>query len=296
VTDDPTNVLVTGGSGFLGGRVLPLLVARGGRVTALVRSAAAATVVTALGAEPLPGDLDDPATLDKAFGASGAHALVNLASLGFGHAPAIVAASERAGITRGIFVSTTAIFTTIDAASKPRRLAGETTVRESGLDWTVLRPTMIYGTPGDRNLSRLLGLLRRSPIVPIPGGGGRLQQPVHVDDVAAAVVAALDGPASIHRAYELAGPEAMTFRELVTTSAAAVGRRPRLVPVPLRPCIVALRLYERITPHPRLKAEQLERLAEDKAFTIDDARRDLGFAPRDFADGIRAEALMMRGA
>ena len=287
-------LLVTGGSGFTGRQVLLRAVAGGHEVLATVRSAAAADVVRACGAEPVPGDLDDPAGLDEAFG-RGADALINVASLGFGHAPAVVSAAEDAGLRRAVFVSTTAVATALPAPSKRVRLAAEDTIRRSALDWTIVRPTMIYGLPGDRNLSRLLQLLRRTPVVPLPGGGRRLQQPVHVQDLAGALLASVGAAAASGRTYDVAGPEPLTFRDLVLTAARAVGRSPRLVPVPLRATRLALSVYEQVSAHPRLKAEQLDRLAEDKAFSIEDARRDLGNDPRSFDAGIRAEAAVLLG-
>ncbi len=283
-------VHVTGGSGFLGTHVVPLLVAAGFEVTALARSGAAAEKVTAGGARAVAGDLDDPASLDAAFADSGAHALVNLASLGFGHAPAIVAAAEEAGMTRAVFVSTTAVATTLDSGSRAVRLAAEATVKASALEWTILRPTMIYGSPADRNMGRLLRLVRRAPVVPLPGGGRRLQQPVHVDDLAQAVVAALTAPAAVGNVYDVAGPEPLTLRQVVLDAGQAVGHRPRLITVPLAPVLGLARVYEMMAPNPRLKAEQLQRLAEDKSFDIGPARRDLGYQPRPFAQGIRQEA------
>src|SRR5207248_542270 len=134
----------------------------------------------------------DPRSLDAAFGVAEADALVNLASLGFGHAPVIVAAAEGAGIDRSVFVSTTALFTRLNAGSKSVRQAAEESIRTSALRWTIIRPTMIYGRPDDRNMARLLAAICRWPVIPLPGGGRRLQQPVHVDDVATAVVGAVE--------------------------------------------------------------------------------------------------------
>ena len=285
-------LLVTGGSGFTGRHLVRAAVDAGHEVCAIVRSAESARTVDALGAAAVPGDLDDPASLDAAF-ATPADALINIASLGFGHAPVIVASAEDAGLRRAVFVSTTAVTTALPAPSKRVRLAAEQTVRQSALDWTILRPTMIYGAPGDRNLSRLLQVLQRTPVLPLPGGGHRLQQPVHVEDLAAALLAAVGTERAIGRTYAIAGPEALPFRDLVRHAGNAVGRVPRLVSVPLRPTIALLRLYERLAPRPRIKAEQLERLAEDKAFSIEEAARDLGYAPRSFPEGIAAEALAL---
>jgi len=284
---------VTGGSGFLGGHVIPLLVSRGHEVTALARSEGAAGRVAGLGATAVPGNLDDPRSIDRCFAGCGAEALVNLASLGFGHAPTIVAAAEEAGIVRGVFVSTTGIHTRLETASKATRVTAESTIRASDLAWTILRPTMIYGAPGDRNMARLLRALARVPVVPLPDGGRRLQQPVHVDDLAGAVTAAVERPAAIGQTYEVAGPEALSLRQVVTQAADALGRHPRLMAVPIGPTIALARAYEAVSARPRLTAEQVERLAEDKAFDIGPARRDLGFDPRPFRTGIGQEASLL---
>jgi nucleoside-diphosphate-sugar epimerase len=305
-------LLVTGGSGFLGGYVLAEAARRGHSCVALARSPAAARTVAACGAAPLTGDLDDAALTDV-FARARCDALVNLASLGFGHAPAVVGAAASSGLDRAVFVSTTAVTTTVPSRTKPVRLAAEETIRSSGLKWTILRPTMIYGTADDRNLSRLLALLARLgrlprlgripaagtgrvlgaglPLVlPVPGGGGGLQQPVHVADAAAAALAAVERPEAACRRYDVAGPSPLTFAELLRLSAAAVNCRVHLVPIPLAPVIAATRGYERVSDRPRIRAEQWQRLAEDKAFPIHAAVRDLGYAPRSFAAGIRAEA------
>jgi uncharacterized protein YbjT (DUF2867 family) len=295
-------LLVTGGSGFLGGYVLAESARRGHSCVALARSATAARTVAARGATPLAGDLDDQSGLAGVFASAGCDALLNLASLGFGHAHAIVGAAVGAGLDRAVFVSTTAVTTALPAPSKAVRLAAEWGIRSSGLKWTILRPTMIYGAPGDRNLSRLLTVLARAgraldlgglavPLVlPVPGGGGRLQQPVHVADLAGAVLTAVERPETAGRCYDVAGPEPVAFADLLRAAAAAVGCRVRLMPVPLTPTIALTRGYERLSRRPGIRAEQWARLAEDKAFPIDAAARDLAYAPRTFDEGIQAEA------
>jgi uncharacterized protein YbjT (DUF2867 family) len=286
--------MVTGGSGFLGHRTVPRLLAAGFDVSVLCRSPRSSHVVSCMGAVPVPGDLDDPATVTPAFAACEGGVLVNLASLGFGHASTIVAAAEASCLSRAVFVSTTGIFTALNAPTRAVRLAAEETIRSSGLDWTIVRPTMIYGRPGDRNLERLVRLVRRSPVIPLPGGGHGLQQPVHVDDLADAVVRCLERDGTTGRCFDLAGPEPLTLRELVETTAAVVGRTVRLVPVPLRPAVAGAKVYERLRRRPAVRAEQLERLGEHKAFDISAAVDALGFGPRPFAEGMRLEVSLLR--
>lgn len=283
-------VHVTGGSGFTGRFVIRDLIGRGHEVLALARSEIAAAKVSDLGATPVRGDLDDPGSLLEAFEAGGADHLVNVASLGFGHADSIIAAAEKVGLSRAVFVSTTALFTKIDASSKLVRGAAEESIRNSALAWTIVRPTMIYGRQGDRNVERLLRVIARTPAMPVPGGGHQLQQPVHVEDLSATIATAAERDVAIGHAIDVPGPEPISFRDLLLIAASAVGRRPALVSVPIRPTVALLRLYERLVTSPRLKAEQVERLGEDKAFDTALARAILDHEPRAFADGVRAEA------
>jgi uncharacterized protein YbjT (DUF2867 family) len=286
-------LMVTGGSGFLGRYVLRAAAQRGHESFALTRSTAAAALVASLGARPMAGDLDIPARLGEVFASSRCDALVNLASLGFGHAPAIVAAALEADIGRAVFVSTTAVASALATPTTQVRIAAEHRIRQSGLDWTILRPTMIYGAPGDRNLSRLLPLLGKAPAFPVPGGGSGLQQPVHVADLAGAVLNAAERPQTAGGCYDVAGPEPLSFASLLRTAASTVTSRTRFFPVPMAPAVLVARVYSQLSRHPRISAEQLLRLAEDKAFCIDDAVGDLGFTPRPFGVGIMAEARAM---
>ncbi|MDQ3810432.1 MAG: NAD-dependent epimerase/dehydratase family protein, partial [Chloroflexota bacterium] len=206
-------------------------------------------------------------------------------SMGFGHVPGLVQALEEARVRRALFVSTTAIFTSLPAASKAVRLAAEAAVEQSSLDWTILRPTMIYGTERDRNISRLLRFLHRSPVFPLCGNA--LWQPVHVADLAEAVVAAVDSPRTSRRAFNVGGAAPLRFADLVRTAARAIGRRVWLVPVPLSLALVGARLTRAV------REEQLRRLVEDKTVDNTPAVAAFGFAPRTFEAGVTAEACLL---
>jgi uncharacterized protein YbjT (DUF2867 family) len=207
--DRQMTVLVIGGAGFTGRRVLPLLRQRATELRALVRSDSARATVEALGVPAVMGDLADPDSLSRAL--AGATDLVMLASLGFGHAPALVEAAQAHGIQRALFVGTTAVFTRITASSKAVRLEAEKVIQSSRLAWTLIRPTMIYGAPGDRNMERLLRYVKRIPLFPVPGSGRHLLQPVHVEDLARGIVEAFGSEKTHRRCYDLPAPSGTHF-------------------------------------------------------------------------------------
>jgi len=238
------------------------------------------------------GDLSDPASLRSLL--ASCDALVYVASLGFGHADAVVSAVEDAGIERAVYFSSTSLFTRLPAASKTERVRAEERVRRSPGSWTLLRPTMIYGDEGDRNLSRLIRFVARSPLIPLPGGGRGLIQPVHVEDLAAGAVGALESPAATRREYELSGAVASPLREVVDFLRGRLRSRALIVSLPIRPMAAAAALWARCGLPPRVTREQVLRLAEDKAFSYSAAKGDFGYSPRGWRDGLSEEVDRLR--
>lgn len=280
-------VLITGATGFTGSRVVPLLSDSGYEVRCFVRETSDRSRLETLPVEWVTGDLSDTEALTSAL--RGVDALVNIASLGFGHAESILRSAKEAGVKRGIFISTTAIFTQLNADSKSARLAAEEAIQASGLSYTILRPTMIYGSSRDRNMWRLIRLLRFSPIIPIFGDGESLQQSIFVDDVAQAVLLALQNDITIGKSYNIAGKDPLTYNQVIDTVASALGKRVWKLRLPYMPIVNFLQFTERIRIRLPIKAEQVLRLNENKAFSYEEAQRDFGFSPRSFAEGIELE-------
>ncbi len=284
-------VLVTGASGFVGRRTVPILVERGFKVRCLVRPQSDVRSLESLGVQIVRGDLDNPKSLSGAF--SGIAGLVSIAPLDKGYGVPLVEAAVFHGIQRAVFVNSTSIFTRLNAETKAIRLDAERRIAESGLWATIIRPTMIYGTAGDRNISRLIRYLKRRPVLFIPGPGTYLVQPIYVEDVARAIVDAYQTPRAVHRSYNIAGREALAFNGLVDVIAGILGKKIIKVHLPAGPLVAIFKLAEASGVNLFLRAEQIERLNEDKAFGFEDAARDFGFSPLSFEEGVRREIAAM---
>ncbi len=285
-----TSVLVTGATGFLGEHVMQRVLGSQSpfdKVIAFARPTSDVVSLQASGVEIRQGDLGDAASLTKAL--QDVDSLINIASLGFGQAPEIVRAVQDSATRRAIFISTTAIFTHLPARTKTVRLAAEKLIQESGLDYTILRPTMIYGTPKDRNIWRLIQYLRRFPAIPVVGDGTCLQQPVHVEDVADAVMQSLFVKDTYRKAFEVAGAAPLSFVEMVDTVSRLLQRHVMKLHLPLSAMVLGARLSRVVPFGPNITDEQVLRLNEDKVFSIDAAQKVFQYNPMSFEVGVKRE-------
>jgi membrane protease YdiL (CAAX protease family) len=158
---------------------------------------------------------------------------------------------------------------------------GEELVRASGLDWTILRPGVIYGV-GDDLLAHLALMIHTAPVFPIVNDGAAPMMPVHAGDVAAAVVGALRTPASAGKTYDVVGPERLTLRDVVGRVAEALGRPLLILPTPASLLALPVALMEKTMPQPLSTRAQLAMLEEGLAGDPDPARRELGVEPAPF--------------
>jgi uncharacterized protein YbjT (DUF2867 family) len=282
--------ILTGATGLLGGALLDLLLAEGHEVRCLVREGSPrASLLEESWVELVRGDAGDMRDLSRAL--SGMDALLHVA--GIEYAPQVVEAARRMRVGRLVVVSSTSVHSAYEFRSGPK-LRMEKLVRESGLEYTIVRPSMIYGSELDKNVHRLLRFLDRSPVFPMFGSGENLWQPVYYEDCAKGIYEALMRPTAVGESYDLPGADPLPYLKLVKTAAGALGKKPRIVRLPLEPARRALVTAERLRVPLPIKSEQVLRLREDKAYSLEEAKRELGYAPRPFREGVALEVARLR--
>jgi uncharacterized protein YbjT (DUF2867 family) len=283
-------VAVVGATGFVGNAVVRQLAGSGDRVVAISREGRRRSgwdpAVVARGADVTTGrGLSDALR--------GADSVVHLAAIpretrgrrfddvNVRGTQRVVAASEAAGIRRFVHLSVLGVSDDPKLAYLHSKWLGEQAVRSSGLDWVVLRPSLMFG-PGDGFFRLVRTTLKWwSPgIVAIPGRGDARFQPLAVDDLARGVELAVGDPAHVRQVHDIGGPEWVTYRQIVERVMAATGIRRLAVPVPI-PLISALTLVtDRVLPMFPVSHDQIASLQRPNSTDLDAFERTFGFSPR----------------
>ncbi|RAI46060.1 hypothetical protein CH341_00975 [Rhodoplanes roseus] len=210
--------------------------------------------------------------------------------------PDLFPSLEAHGARRIVALSSTSVLTKATAedareqAVAARLATGEERLiawaEQHGIAWTILRPTLIWGYGRDGNVSRIAAMVRRFGVFPVLGEAAGRRQPIHADDVADACVRALAAPAAAGRTYAIAGGEVLAYREMVARVFAALGRKPRIVAVPLPVFRAGVALVRLLPGRADWSVGMAERMTRDLVFDTAAAARDFEFSARGFRPGV----------
>ncbi len=286
-------ILVTGGSGFIGRRVVSRLEEAGHRVRVLARGLRRADLPD--GVETVQGNVVSGQGLSQAM--EGVQKVVHLVAIiresrdqtfrgvirqG---TERTVEAAKVAGVKKFVYVSA------IGAQDNPTypylhaKWQAERAVTLSGLKHTILRPSIVFGA-GDEFINALAGLVRYNPIVPVAGDGKARFQPIWVEDLVTCIVACLDEGAHDGETLEVGGPEHLTYDEMLDTVKDALGRSRLKAHVPLAVMRPLAQAMEWLLAKPPVTREQLKMLALDNTTETDSVMRNFGVQPRRLADSL----------
>ncbi len=274
-------ILVTGATGFIGPHIVRALRTEGRPVRALVREQADTGRLHAWGCETTAGDMNDPDSLRRAV--EGCDVVVHLVGILQGKPSefervmtqgtrSLIAAAKEAGVRRFILMS--ALGT--DERTKDlvpyygAKWAMEQTVKESGLEHVIIRPSFVFGRDGGA-LQQFKRIARLAPVTPVVGPGTQRIQPIWVDDVAAHFAAAVDRPDVPNRTFEIGGPDVVTWNEFWDRLKKALGVRRPTMHLPFGLMRMQARVFE-LLPKPPVTRDQLTMLeAGDNVVSNSDA-------------------------
>ena len=289
-------ILVTGGTGFVGGHLIRSLREDDIPVRVVVRNQDKAQALKDQGVDVVLGDVKDISSLE--FAATGVERVVHLVGIIQEVSGAtfegihvegtknLVAAAKKAGVRHFFYQS--ALGTRPNAKSRyhQTKWAAEELVRASGMAYTILRPSLIYG-PGDQFTIRLSEMLKLSPVLPVIGSGKSKVQPIYIDDVVRCIKKAVSNDAYFNEICEIGGPDQLTYEQVTADIAAAMGIKRPKVHIPMAFLKPAAKVLQAILPKPPVTTDQLIMLQENNICSPQDIRDAFGIKPIAFKDGLQ---------
>jgi NADH dehydrogenase len=288
-------ILLTGGAGVMGRRLVQGLRERGERVRVLDR---AGTRLDDPEVELRHGDVTDPASLQGVF--EGVDTVVHLAAVLIAHDPAVfervnvggtrnvLGAARAAGVKQFIFVSSASVvYPKTTAYSRSKQECERLVRQEDRMQWTIVRPTLAYNEHGGEEFRMFLEYLRKFPVVPFIGRGRALKNPVHVDDLMRGFMAVVGNPVAYGKTYNFSGGEDIGIWDLAHLMLRHQGIAKPFLPIPVWLCTAIARTLEGRMPRPPLTWNIIAGITQDANLDNSEARRDLGYAPIGIHEGLQ---------
>ncbi len=287
-------ILLIGATGFLGRHTFKMLIKGGAAFRCLVRHNSGASATEHLKrisraakkeAAFVPGDLLSEDSVYASLEA--VDTVIYLVRLEYGDLlKNFLSAAKRRGVKRVVFISSTTVLVPVDTEIKKAKIASEEMIKRCGLDYTILRPSMIYGGEGDNNFSKMVSFIEKRGFFLTFGKGANQIQPVYVCDVAKAILDVLDNPRTYAKTYEISGAEPLRYRDMLAIVRAKMKKDFKTIRLPIALSEAALFLLNRIVRNPLLNPDQVNRMRYDKVYDHSQAKEDFAYAPITFEEGI----------
>jgi NADH dehydrogenase len=291
-------ILVSGGAGVMGARLVKDLAGAGHRVRALTLPGDSnAGRLAGVDAELVFGDITRPESLEGPM--AGATTVFHLAGVILANDPSVfrkvntggtrnmVEAALRAGVRHFVFVSSISAIDPISEYARSKADAEEIVRRAEAMAWTIVRPTLAYERGGGQEFMGFLESLLKYPVVPFVGRGLARKNPVHVDDIGRGLLAIAGNSKSYGRTYNFSGGEEISIRDLAKLMLRHQGISKPFVHVPLPLCRAAAFVMERTMRNPPLTRYAISRIEQEATPDNAEARRDLGYNPVGVTEGMQ---------
>ena len=289
-------ILITGATGYIGHYLVARLVALGERPRCLVREMdRAKRILPADKVELVQGATISPASLDAAV--QGVDTIVHAAFLTADRKQStgneyektnvqgtayLIQAAKKAGVKRVIEIGGLGTRPDKPGSYMQGRYLAEKMLKESGLDWTIIQPSVLFGKNAPF-IKGLVDLIRTSPIVPLIGGGKIMFQPIYVEDVVTVIIKVLEDPVSTaNKTYTIGGPAYYSFTQIIDALLQATHKQRIKVPAPTSLVGIGAAVMEAVLPKPPLTKAAMGLFTFDNTTDLHSVERDFGFTPLSF--------------
>jgi uncharacterized protein YbjT (DUF2867 family) len=298
-------ILITGATGYIGRHLVLRLVDQGERPRCLVRDTKrAANVLPADKVELIQGDTTQPTSLKAAL--NGVETVVHAAFITADHKQSagntyaetnvqgtsyLVKAAKEAGVKRIVEVSGLGTKPDKPGSYMQGRFLAEKMVKDSGLDWTIIQPSVLFGK-GAPFIKGLADLIRSAPVVPLIGGGKILFQPIYVEDVVTVILKVLADPAGTNKkTYVIGGPAYYSFTQVIDILLHVMHKSRIKAPAPMPLVGIGAAVMEALLPKPPLTKAAMTLFTFNNTTDLQSVERDFGFTPTSFTEFLQKEGV-----
>lgn len=292
-------IIITGAAGFVGRNLIPVLIKNGYSVTALVKNQSEKVKLKNLPIIVVVGDLSQAGPWRSAL--KGGDVVVHLAAEISSKDPQafvknnvvatqnLIEAANKSKIKRIIHFSSAAVDSVREDAYSKTKKAQEALVVKSGIEYFVLRPSMMYGPSDDKNVGWLIKTIKRLPVTPLPGGGKFGRQPVYIGDICQIVLKLIETPKG-NKIYEIHGYEYVTMRQMVATIKEEFKISRPTISMPVSVLKLVIVANQHLFPNPKFTGDQIESLVSGERFKGDDWAKLFDIIPTSFSQGVKKMA------
>ena len=281
-------IAITGATGFLGSNLIPKL--KDKKVKCLVRKYIDNSKI-----DPVVGDINDTVSVNKLLKKT--KVLIHLAAVidsknkkdyykvNVQGTKNLIDSCKKNKVKRIIFVSSMASTKDyLDDYGKSKKEA-EDLIKNSGLDYTILRPSFIYGK-NSNSMKKMISFINSFKFIPIVGNGEYTLNPVHVDDVVKSIISCINSKKSIKKTYDILGKSEISFNEFINAISEKYNIQKRKIHIPIPICLVISSVGSILGPSFPLKKSFVLSLESKYKGTIASAERDLNYSPISFKEGL----------
>lgn len=292
-------ILVTGASGFLGSYIVSEARRLGKPVRGLVRKSSDISAINIEDEHLIYGDITDVDSLIKAM--NGCDVVIHSAAIISESTPDeelshkvnvegtenVITACKKAGIKRLIHISAHSAKEDNPSVYARTKLEADKRLQASDLDWTIVKPAIIYGPATKGLFAKIKNIVNSLPIIPVLGSGTEQLRPVYVYDLTEAILKCVDDDISIGKIYDIGGAEVVTFNQFLQTILKSQGKKPKkLIHIPLWVCYLMARAFAQVLKNPPITVDNLDGLKKSKGFSIELAQKELSFSPLTMSEGL----------
>lgn len=289
-------IFIAGASGFVGGHLVDFLIEKGHRVGCLARSESSRKFLAGKGAEVISGDITFPGTLRGMLspedfvvhlvGIIEEKGVATFDSVHHKGTANLVAEAKNAGVKHFFYQSALGAEKTSWSGYLKTKAEAEEIVEQSGLRYTIFRPSLIIG-PWDGFTKKLVELLKLSPVLPIPGEGKGKFQPLYIKDWLACFWKVIENPDTYASTYEIGGPEHLSYLEIVEKLSKAMGLNRPAVKIPMGLMKLGASVFEKMLSSPPVTSDQLRLLEQDNICDLKAIEKNFGFVPLRYEDALK---------